>query len=406
MRNHTTKTVNRRKHKARQCERRSRLRLEVLERRELLAGDLQFVSAADTTVAPGAQVSLPVVYQTLDSLGNPSSQLASGLGLRLHFASSKLTFDSLSLGVAEDVFFNPNTVEAQDDTSDFDNDPSTDKFITAVWNDLIQIDGGWPAGATQPVTLYTSTFTAAADFSGQTDVNFSASATGTNPSTGQSFAFQSESATITAEAASILNLAASDADKAEGNSGTTDFTFTVSRTGDTSGTAGVAYAVSGSGTNPADAADFGGSLPSGTVNFAAGETSRTITVPVSGNTDVEPDEGFTVTLSGVSGATLGTATADGMIRNDDGVADLGQVDFLLLKHLSLGDGSLYFRIETAHEGFLTLQVDAPKLSKSARLKLYDADPVGTTGLTPLAESALDEDGNQRTDWPTSAGTVY
>ena len=71
------------------------------------------------------------------------------------------------------------------------------------------------------------------------------------------------------------------------------------------------------------------------------------------------------------------------------VTDLSQVDFLL-EHLSLANGSLYYRIETTHEGFLTLQVD-----ESARLKLYDA------WLTPL-----DDDGNQRIDWSTSAGTVY
>jgi hypothetical protein len=39
--------------------------------------------------------------------------------------------------------------------------------------------------------------------------------------------------------------------------------------------------VTGSGANPANAADFGGTLPSGTVSFAAGETSKTITVNVS-----------------------------------------------------------------------------------------------------------------------------
>ena len=88
------------------------------------------------------------------------------------------------------------------------------------------------------------------------------------------------------------------------------------------------------------------------------------------------------------------------------VIDLGEVNFRLLEQLSLVDGNLYFRIETTHEGFLTLQVDVPGPSKSARLKLYDADPVETTGLTPLTKSALDENGNQRIDWPTLAGTVF
>jgi hypothetical protein len=70
------------------------------------------------------------------------------------------------------------------------------------------------------------------------------------------------------------------------------------------------------------------------------------------------------------------------------VTDLGPIDFLLLEHLSLSNGSLYFRVKTTHKGFLTLQVDVPKPSKSARLRLYDANPIETAGLTPLAASAL------------------
>ncbi len=103
----------------------------------------------------------------------------------------------------------------------------------------------------------------------------------------------------------------------EGNTGTTPFTFTVTRSGDTSGATSVDFAVSGD----ADAADFGGTLPTGTVNFADGETTQTITLDVSGDTDAELDENFTVTLSApANGETITTATADGTIQNDDGVA--------------------------------------------------------------------------------------
>ncbi|HVI33970.1 Calx-beta domain-containing protein [Phenylobacterium sp.] len=106
---------------------------------------------------------------------------------------------------------------------------------------------------------------------------------------------------------------------AEGNSGLTAFAYTVTRTGSTTGTSSVNWTVSGSGSNPAAAADFqNGTLPSGTLTFAAGETSKTITVQVAGDTTGEADEAFTVTLSGASGANLGTATAGGLITNDDG----------------------------------------------------------------------------------------
>ena len=114
-----------------------------------------------------------------------------------------------------------------------------------------------------------------------------------------------------------LSITAGDASNPEGNSGTTPFTFTVTRTGDLSGTSTVAYAVIGSGSNPASAEDFGGALPSGTIIFEANEASNTVAVDVSGDTTVESNEGFTVTLSDPSNATIVIATADGIIVNDD-----------------------------------------------------------------------------------------
>ena len=117
-----------------------------------------------------------------------------------------------------------------------------------------------------------------------------------------------------------LNIATASAYKNEGSSGgSTAYTFTVSRQGDTSGTSSVHWAVTGSGANPARATDFvGGSLPSGTVSFAAGETSKTVTVNVLADKTVESTETFRVTLSGVSGGTIGSnSTATGTIVNDD-----------------------------------------------------------------------------------------
>ncbi|MCX7379498.1 MAG: hypothetical protein NTY94_22425 [Alphaproteobacteria bacterium] len=110
---------------------------------------------------------------------------------------------------------------------------------------------------------------------------------------------------------------------AEGTGGTTGFTFTLTRSGATGGAATVNYAVSGatgSGTAPADAADFAGSVfPTGTVSFAPGQTSRTLTIPVAADLAGELNERFAVTLSAPSaGAVLGgTVSAEGVILNDD-----------------------------------------------------------------------------------------
>jgi len=132
-----------------------------------------------------------------------------------------------------------------------------------------------------------------------------------------------------------LSIAATDAVKAEGNGGgSTAFTFTVTREGDLSGESSVDWEVAGSGADPADADDFGGALPSGTVAFAAGEAEQTITVLVSADGMEELSEGFTVTL--VDGTEVGAdiliGSADGSIVNDDG---------LLTTYLSSAPGSGY-----------------------------------------------------------------
>jgi hypothetical protein len=142
-----------------------------------------------------------------------------------------------------------------------------------------------------------------------------------NPAASTAIGTASASGTIRNDDASLasLSIAALSADKAEGQSGSTPFTFTVTRGGNTSIATSASWAVTGSGANAASASDFaGGVLPSGTVNFAAGETSKTITVNVAGDTVVEPDEGFKVALSNpAASTTIGTASASGAIRNDD-----------------------------------------------------------------------------------------
>jgi hypothetical protein len=129
-----------------------------------------------------------------------------------------------------------------------------------------------------------------------------------------------------APAATSFAIAAADAAKAEGDAGTTAFTFTVTRSGDTSLAGSVDYAVGGTGV---DGADFvGGVLPSGTVTFLAGETSKTLTITVAGDTVFESDEAFTVTLTNPSaGSAITTASAGGIILNDDIFNDVRVVLF-------------------------------------------------------------------------------
>ncbi|MGE0580404.1 malectin domain-containing carbohydrate-binding protein, partial [Reyranella sp.] len=141
---------------------------------------------------------------------------------------------------------------------------------------------------------------------------------------------------VSAPPSATLSIAAANASQNEGNSGSTAFTFTVTRSGDTSGSSTASYAVAGSGSAPANAADFaGGVLPTGTVSFAAGETSKTITVNVAGDATVEQTETFSVTLSSPgAGTTIGTASATGSILNDDGTTNQ------LIKAVNVGGGQV------------------------------------------------------------------
>jgi len=116
----------------------------------------------------------------------------------------------------------------------------------------------------------------------------------------------------------IISINSAPVSEVEQNSGSrTSFIFAVTRTGDVGATSTVNWAVRGSGSTPADTEDFGGTLPSGTLIFAAGDRTQNISVQVTGDANFEADETFTITFSSPVNATLDTASATGIIRNDD-----------------------------------------------------------------------------------------
>lgn len=108
----------------------------------------------------------------------------------------------------------------------------------------------------------------------------------------------------------------SDESVVEGNSGTTNMVFTVSLSNPSYQATSVDYSTS-DGT--ATTADDDYEANSGTLNFAAGQTSQTITVQINGDTNSETDENFFINLTNPTNATLGLGdTGTGTIQNDDG----------------------------------------------------------------------------------------
>ena len=103
-----------------------------------------------------------------------------------------------------------------------------------------------------------------------------------------------------------------DASVTEGNSGTRTLTFTVKLSRAIEQTATVAYATA----NATAQAPGDYTAQSGTLTFAPGETSKTVAVPVKGDTIDEPNERFLLNLSSPSNATV-TRSGTGRILDDD-----------------------------------------------------------------------------------------
>ncbi len=111
----------------------------------------------------------------------------------------------------------------------------------------------------------------------------------------------------------LPSLSIDDVTVVEGNTGTVNAVFTVTLSAVSGQTVSVNYATAdGTATQPADYTST-----SGTLTFTAGQTSRTITVPVIGETVPEANETFFVNLSGATNATIADNQGLGTITNDD-----------------------------------------------------------------------------------------
>ena len=121
---------------------------------------------------------------------------------------------------------------------------------------------------------------------------------------------------VTASSVTAGSISINDVSIAEGNSGTTVETFTVTRSGGTEPFA-VNFATS-DGT--ATVADHDYVANAGTLNFAAGVNTQTISVTINGDTWFESNDTFSVNLSGATnGASIGDGQGIGTISNDDPV---------------------------------------------------------------------------------------
>jgi ethanolamine utilization protein EutQ (cupin superfamily) len=112
----------------------------------------------------------------------------------------------------------------------------------------------------------------------------------------------------------VPSFAISDVTQNETGSGEAAFTFTVTKSGDTALSSSVEFTTQD---DTATVADNDYVANTGILTFAAGDTTKTITVQVKGDAINEATETFTVHLSNPSGATISDADGTGTITNDD-----------------------------------------------------------------------------------------
>ncbi|WP_162560690.1 Calx-beta domain-containing protein [Methylobacterium durans] len=169
-------------------------------------------------------------------------------------------------------------------------------IVSHVGNHYVVRDAGWNS-AIAP--------------NGSVTFGFQAASQGTPPSPTR-FTVNGESASPTgAPALPVISI--SDSSVTEGNSGTLPASFKVSLTAASNEPITVAYSsLNGSATAGSDY-----TATSGTLTFAPGETTKTISVPVIDDTLVESSETFQVRLSSATKATIGQAIGTGTILNDD-----------------------------------------------------------------------------------------
>ena len=331
------------------------------------SGTLTF-TAGDTTKT----VSVPVTDDTVDDGGETftltlSNASGAGLGDAEATGTIRNTETTAKLSVAD-----AEATEEDDTALEFvvTLAPAASDTVTV---DYATSDGTAAAGEDYTATSGTLTFTA-----GDTTKTVSVPVTDdTVDDGGETFTLTLSNASgaglgdaeatgtiLNAEAAAELSVA--DAEASEEDDTAVEFVVTLAPA--SSDTVTVDYATS-DGTAAAGE-DY--TATSGTLTFAAGDTTKTVSVPIADDTVDDGGETFTLTLSNASGAGLGDAEATGTILNAEAAAEL-----------SVADAEASEEDDTAVEFVVTL---APASSDTVTVDYATSDGTATAGEDYTATS--------------------
>ena len=166
---------------------------------------------------------------------------------------------------------------------------------------------------------------------------------------------------------SVGNISIDDVTISEGNSGSKVATFTVSRTGTLGFTVDFATA---DGTATTSDADY--VAQSGQLVFAEGQASRTIEITINGDTVFEPDESFTVNLSGATGGTIVDGQGVATIANDDAAPpEVGNISINDVSITEGDSGSSVATFTVSRTGTAAFSVNYATSDGTARVDGFD-----------------------------------
>jgi hypothetical protein len=170
----------------------------------------------------------------------------------------------------------------------------------------------------------------------------------------------------------------------EGNSGTVNAVFTVSIVGAHSGNISVGYSTA-NGTATAGA-DY--TATSGTLTFGPGESTKTISVPVKGDTLDEYDEQLFVNLSSAAGGVITDSQGTGTIQDDD-PAPLVTINDVSKKEGNRGYTSFVFTVSLSAASGKHVSVNYATADGTA--KVSGSDYLAVSGYVNFAPGGDDRD---------------
>lgn len=201
-----------------------------------------------------------------------------------------------------------------------------------------------------------------------------------NPGGGATLGNQSSAVVTIVDNDQASSLSINDVAQKEGDSGTTNFSFSVTLSPGSAQTVTVDYAA------VSDTAVLGTDFQpsSGTLTFGPGETHKSITVLVNGDTTQEPDRTFFVNLSQPNGGgvTISKAQGTGTIINDDGVqpatVQFDQPSYSVQEDL----GALTIKVTRSGDTSSTVSVDYATNDGTATQKADFEYAAGTLTFAP------------------------